>query len=54
MTSETMRWWVIPMRGATAYEWQWGRLGLRICHLCGRFWAWRPWRRFKFQWWPAT
>lgn len=36
-------------RGATAYEFQWGRLVVRICHLRGAYWAWKPWRRVQIK-----
>lgn len=39
--------WVIPMHGATAWEWQWGRVCMRIVHLRGAYWRWRPWRRVR-------
>lgn len=35
------------MRGATAYEWQWGRVHFRIVHLRGGYWNWKFWRRFR-------
>lgn len=38
------------IRGATAYEFQVGRFYLRICHLRGAHWAWRPWRRVSIRW----
>jgi hypothetical protein len=40
---------VIWLKGATAYEIQVGRVYLRICHLSGGPWAWRPWRRFSLR-----
>lgn len=40
----------IPMKGATAYEWQWRNLHLRIVHLSGDYWRWRPWRRVEVIW----
>jgi hypothetical protein len=44
---------LLPMRGATAYEIQWCRLGVRLVHLRGGRWgSWRhrPWQRVSFQW----
>lgn len=38
----------VAFKGATAYEAQLGRLWIRICHLRGDYWAWRPWRRIEF------
>lgn len=35
------------IRGATAYEVQIGRLCVRVCHLKGAYWSWKPWRRVK-------
>lgn len=37
------------MRGATAYEYQIGRFGVRFVHLRGGYWRWKPWRRVSFQ-----
>lgn len=35
-------------RGATAYEAQFGSLVVRIVHLDGAYWRFKPWRRFSF------
>lgn len=42
------------LRGATAYEWQIGRLWGRITHLDGPYWRWKPWRRFSIHWEPRS
>lgn len=36
-------------RGATAYEAQFGRVWIRICHLQGPYWKWKPWHRVWIQ-----
>lgn len=41
---------MIAFKGATAYEWQIGRLYGRITHLRGDYWKYRPWRRLSFGW----
>ena len=38
---------LVPLKGATAYEWQFGRVYIRVCYLDGRYWAWKPWRRVR-------
>lgn len=40
---------LVFMRGATAYEFQVGRVVLRWCHLSGEHWRWKPWRRVTVQ-----
>lgn len=37
------------MKGSTAYEYQIGSFHIRICHLKGDYWAWKPWRRISIQ-----
>ena len=37
---------------ATAYEAQFGRIVVRICHLSGAFWRFKPWRRISVRIWP--
>ncbi len=39
------------IKGATAYEFQLGALGIRWNHLRGAYWAWKPWRRLSIKWW---
>lgn len=38
-------------KGATAYEFEVLWINLRVCHLRGEFWAWRPWRRVMITYW---
>lgn len=35
-------------KGIAAYELQIGRLYVRVTHLQGDWWRWRPWRRVSF------
>ncbi|QXO06579.1 hypothetical protein PHAGE_BARTON_52 [Acinetobacter phage Barton] len=37
------------MKGATAYEWDVLGHHIRVCHLKGEYWAWKPWRRVKIK-----
>jgi hypothetical protein len=39
---------IIFFKGFTAYELQIGKAWVRVCHLRGRYWAWKPWRRFTW------
>lgn len=48
-----LRFWLIPLKGPTAYEWQRGGVVLRVCHLRGPHWSWRPWRRIKVQYFKS-
>jgi hypothetical protein len=39
------------IKGATAYELQIGKFGVRMVHLTGGYFTWyQPWRRISFQW----
>lgn len=38
------------MKGATAYEFEGLGLYLRITHLEGAYWKYKPWRRFSIRW----
>jgi hypothetical protein len=40
----------IVMKGATCYELQIKRFGVRYCFLKGKYWQFKPWRRLSFQW----
>ena len=40
----------IWIKGATAYELQIKHLYIRIVHLNGGPWKWRPWRRITIKW----
>jgi hypothetical protein len=44
--------YIYIMRGATAYEFQVWRVLLRIVHLSGAYWRWRPWRRVSVTYHP--
>lgn len=35
------------MKGFTAYEFSFFCWDVRICHLKGPYWAWKPWRRIS-------
>lgn len=41
-------------KGSTAYEAQLGRLVIRICHLHGDYWRFKPWRRISVRIWPKS
>lgn len=41
-------------KGATAYEAQFGRIVIRICHLRGNYWRFKPWRRISVKVWPKS
>jgi hypothetical protein len=43
-----MKWRVLAFRGATAYECQVWRVYIRVTHLRGAYWRYRPWRRVEF------
>lgn len=40
------KWW-IGYKGATAWEGQLGPIWFRVVHLNGKYWRWKPWRRFS-------
>lgn len=45
---------IFLIRGATAYELQVCRFGLRLVHLRGGYFRWwAPWRRISLQWFTA-
>jgi len=44
-----LKWWnAIYLKGATAYEFQLGRVYVQVCHLSGEHWRFKPWRRVSF------
>ena len=45
------------IKGSTAYEFQAGRIGIRLCHLWGGRWnevLFNLRNRLTFQWWPKA
>jgi hypothetical protein len=38
-------------KGATSWEFQVWAFSVRVCHLRGDYWRWKPWRRIRFQYW---
>lgn len=41
------------IKGATAYEVQYGRWVLRVIHLDGDHWRFKPWRRVSLRKYPV-
>lgn len=40
---------IVFFKGATAYEFQIGRLVIMVTHLRGAYWKWKFWRRLRIE-----